>query len=486
MLFRHIRNITGDKDKFQKYVVFVNATGGQSRKDEMRKLVFEGFYVNGIKYVISERSASMVRQGMLSFVDESISEELNKRVSMDLDFSKKPVTISKYEAYRGLCLSSCHCLENWYPKIIVVPDYETIIPNQTIKYVYDKKINFKDRDTGKDREWIQKDIATKTTDIKINAFDGCGICHPSIMREFEKRIGTDERINSIVLRAPYIKGCVHEMNYEDFYKERNVKSIRDIWGKEYDVTPGSEPLIIITESMYKGYKYFNYTGTYKDWKKYWEIFRKYNNCIGVAKWNFTLDQEPLMTRVNYQVLQDLDLDFEDFKHLADDSIKWYEDIINNGPIYTYCFLGISEDSVDEPLNNYAAAIIRNPEMIKEQSVRDYLNNLLEKYRNEFKCGKLWINSTFKFLVPDMIALMEHIGGLKVNGCLARDEFYSFDRRGVMNGERLIERNPHICKSEHTILNAVDNDLTKKYCSHLVNCAMINIKSITPQRLNGAD
>jgi len=56
----------------------------------------------------------------------------------------------------------------------------------------------------------------------------------------------------------------------------------------------------------------------------------------------------------------------------------------------------------------------------------------------------------------------------------------------MMGERLIERNPHICKSEHTILRGVDNELTQKYCGHLVNVGMVNCKSITPQRLNGAD
>lgn len=487
MMFRLIRKISDDNDKFQRFVIFVDATGGQSKQTAMKKLLEHGFKVNKRKYVLSERSASMVRQNMLSFVESHIEPALNKHISMDLDFSGAPVTISKLLAYRGLCLSTCHCIEDWIPKMIVVNDYKATIPNQTIKYVYDKKINFKDKNTGEDREWIQKDIATKTTDISINAFDGCGICHPAVMREFERRIGTDDRINSLIFRAPYIKGCIHEMDYETFFKEHGVQKIKDIWGVEHDVSPGSEPMVIMTVSMYKGYSYFKNTGIYSDWEEYWRLFKKYKHCIGVTKWNFTLEQEPLVTRANYQILQDLDLPFEEFMHIADYSIEWYENVVEKNILYTYCFLGLMYDGEEpEVMNNYMAAIVRNPEMLEEPSIREYLNNLLDKYRNEFKCGKLWVDGTFKFLMPDMIALMEHIGGLQVNGCLESDEFYCFDRRGVMSGERLVERNPHICRSEHAVLKAVDNELTQKYCSHLVNCAMINIKSITPQRLNGAD
>ena len=65
----------------------------------------------------------------------------------------------------------------------------------------------------------------------------------------------------------------------------------------------------------------------------------------------------------------------------------------------------------------------------------------------------------------------------------------FDARcadGDYLGEYLIERNPHICRSEHTVLDAVVNKKIDRWCSHLSNVCMINIRSITPQRLNGAD
>ncbi len=485
MMFRQIRMISDDYDKFQKFVVFVDATGGQNKPNAVKHLIEHGFKINGKTFLFSERSASMVRQSMFSFVERHIEPELTKRISMELDFSNKPTVLSKYYAYRGLMLSSCHCLEDWYPKFVVVNDFYRIIPQQKIRYVYDKTMDFKDKNTGVEREWTQKAVAEKVQDVEINCFDGAGICHPSIMREFERRIGTDERMNSLILRAPYIKGCIHEIDYPTFFAERGVSSIKDIWGQTYDVTLNAEPLIIITVSMYKGLKYFKQDGTYKDWEHYWELFRKYHHCLGVAKWNFTFEQEPMITRCNYQLLQDLQLDFEDFKHLADTSVKWYENIVGGDINSTYSFLGLKADNCI-PLNHYVAAIARNPELLIENCVREYLHNLLEKYRDEMKCGRLWMDATFKFFSPDLIALMEHIGGLPVVGCLKAHEFYSLDRRGVIMGERLLERNPHITWSEHNPCIGVNNELTKKYLSHLQNVLCINSYDISCQRLNGAD
>lgn len=483
MLFRQIRLMTYETDKYNRFVVFVNCVGGQNKKPAMKRLIQHGFKIGKQEFVLSERSASMVRQGILSFVDKRLAKELDKRITMGITFDK--VVISKYSAYRGLMYSSCHCIEGWIPNIVVVPDCFLTIKDQHIKYVYDKKIDFKDRKTGKDREWVQKDIAETTRDIEINAFDGCGIAHPKIMEEIRRRIGSDTPITSAIIRIPYGKGVVHSVDYETFFAERSVRFITDIWGVQHDVSPGAEPLMILTEGQYKGYKYFNKTGTIADWEEYWYQFRKYNHCLGIAKWNFDADIEPLYTRGNYQILQDLDLPYEKFRSLANYSIDWFERITNGDPIYTYCFLGMQANS-HKALNDYCAAILKNPEMMNEDGVRNYIVNLLSKYRDDMKCGKIYLNASFKFLVPDLIMLMEHIGGLPLKGALEADEFFCFDRTGIMQGERMLERNPHICKSEHVILKATTNELLEKYCGHLTNTAIVNCKSITPQRLNGAD
>lgn len=481
MLFRQIRLITGNSDKRNDYIIFVNCKGGKTHQDAMAKIVVDGFWIGNKHYVNCERSASMVRTSILSFVDDSISEELLRRVTMDIHIDK--TVLSKWYAYRGLMLSSCHCLEGWQPRIIIVPDLYRTIPNQTIKYVYDKHIEYEKN--GKILPWVQKDIATGQRDIEINCFDGCGIHHPDITDQVRGMLDSKNDPTSILWRAPFIKGVTHEMDYETFFFERGVSSITDVWGVQHDVSPGAEPAIIMCESMYKGIKYFKQTGSYSDWEHYWDMFHKYNHCIGIAKWNFSLTEEPVYTRGNYQILQDLDLPFEEFAPLAKTSVEWVTQIVNGDAVALYVFLGLFADK-HNGLNSYMEALVKNRNMINEDSVRRYVVSLLNKTIDEMKCGKLYLKACFKFLAPDLIMLMEHIGGLHPVGCLASDEFFTFNQEGRFDGEYLIERNPHICRSEHVILNAVNNDLTKQYCSHLVNVCMVNCKSITPQRLNGAD
>lgn len=479
MLFRQIRLITGDSSKYNKWIVFIDIKGGKSYEDQITELVLNGIVINGRKFVICERSASMTRVGILSFIDASIAGQLDERVSMGLSIGK--TVLSKWYAYRGLMLSSCHCIENWYPKIVVVPDYFRTIPNQHIKYVYEKEVEFTDKD-GNNRVWKQKDIDDGYRNIEINAFDGCGIHHPSITKYVKEKLHASSSPTSILWRLPFIKGVTHEMDYTRFFQEREVTSITDIWGVRHDI---DEPMIIICESMYKGYKYFKQKGDYRDWDDYWRRFKEYNHCIGVAKYNFTAREEPVYTRGNYQIFQDLDLSYDRFALLAKDSVDWITKIIQGDLVYTMCFLGLYADSIN-PSNDYVRAILKNQEMLKESGVRFYLVSLLKKYINDMKCGKLYIKSCFKFLAPDLIMLMEHIGGLPPVGILEENQFFSIGRTGVLSGKYLIERNPHICKSEHTVLYATGNQTLMKYCSHLENVCMVNCRSITPQRLNGAD
>lgn len=483
MLFRQIRLITGDASKYNKYIVFVNCKGATRYKDEMVRIVQDGFIIHGRKFVNCERSASMVRTSILSFVDAEISEELTRRVVMDIQLDK--TVLSKWYAYRGLMLSSCHCIEDWYPRIIIVPDYEKVIPNQNIKYVYDKEVELKNKDTGEPFIWKSKDIATGIRDIKINVFDGCGIHHPDITDTVRGILNAKTDPTTILWRAPFIKGVTHEMDYVTFFAEHGITSIKDKWGVEHDVSPTAEPAIIMCESMYKGFKYFKNYGDVRDWQHYWDMFRKYNHCIGVTKWNFSLEEEPVYTRVNYQVLQDLDLSFDDFELLAKTSVEWINNIMSGDKTALNIFLGLTADTKTKP-NCYMEALLKNREMIKEVGVRQHVSSLLDKAINEMKCGKLYLKSCFKFLAPDLLMLMQHIGGLEPTGCLAADEFFTFNNAGQMNGEFLIERNPHICKSEHVVLRAVNNEMTDKYFSHLPNVCIVNGHSITPQRLNGAD
>lgn len=477
--FRLIRDITGVTTRFNPYVIFVDINYHKDIEEVISHIVFDGIRVRGVRFVLGERSASMVRQGVLSFVDEYIAPELNKRITMDLDIST--TVLSKWQAYRGLVLSSCHCIEGYCPKMIVVKDMKTVIPGQHVRYIVDEHMTFTN-DEGKEVEWTQKGIESGVNDVRINAFDGTGFMSHTVAKRIEEIIGSTTPITSCIFRMQFIKGCIHVIDYEKFFEERGVEYIQDIWGKWHSI---HEDMVILTESMYKGYSYFKKYGDSRDWDRYWEKFHQYNHCIGIAKANFTQDEETVYTRSNYQILQTLDLPYEKFRSLADVSVEWINKVMDEDEMYTKCFLGIMSGKCNA-LNPYVAAIAKNSAMLKETSVRRYLLSLVSKYLDEMKTGKLYIKSCFKFLAPDLIALLEHIGGLEVKGCLEEDEFWSNSKWCEYKGEYLITRNPHICKSENVILKAKSCEEIERWIGHLSNVCMINIKSLTPQRLNGAD
>ena len=478
-LFRLVRMVTKTSSRYNPFVIFIDCSGISDAADAIKHLVYEGVSLHGKKFVLCERSASMTRVGVVSMIDEGIAGEIDRRITMGLDI--KETVLSKYYAYRGLMFSSCHCLEGWKPKIIVVPDLILTIKDQHIKYIYDAESKFIDKD-GNERDWKQKDVAEKVTDVDINAFDGCGIIHPALVREVEELVGSKTRMSSMIVRAPYIKGLLNEIDYVKYFEQHGVEFIQDIWGKWHSA---KDIMVIMTESMYKGRGYFKRDGTSADWDRYWDAFDKYGHCIGIAKWNFTAEEEPMFTRANYQILQDLSMDYDIFRELATDSIEWADKIIEGDDLYSLCYLGLTADRCT-PVSPYAKAVLKNPVMLKEQSVRAYMISMIKKHLDEMKCGKLWLKACFKFFVPDQILMLQHIGGLELVGSLGADEFYTSDIDGAYHGEYLIERNPHICKSEHVLLNAVTTDEILEYCKHLANVCMVNCRSLTAQRLNGAD
>lgn len=481
-LFRQVRLVTGDQRKFNRYIVFVDCKGASDKLEGFVELLQYGFWVEGQHFVVGERSASMTRSGILSFIDAEITDEITKRVCMGI--SEIKTVLAKWYAYRGLMLSSCHCIEGWVPKIVVVPDFFKTIPAQHIRYVYDKSTSFVDKE-GNQRTGTQKDVAEDVRDVEINVFDGCGIHHPAITDRVQQLLESKTRPTSLLIRLPFIKGVTHEMDYIKFFQQRGVTEITDIWGEKYDVSPGAEPLMIVFESMYKGLKYFKQYGDIRDWQEYWKRFYQYQHCFGVAKWNFSKEEEPVFTRSNYQILQDLDLPYDEFAKLANYSVAWAEKVMGDDLAYTMCFLGMLAHR-HTPLNNYVAAVLKNPEMLKEFGVRRYMISLFQKYIDDMKCGKLYLRSCFKFLVPDLVMAMEVIGGLPPTGALKAGEFYSNNRFGDILGECGIERNPHICQSEHTILSGVTSTLLSETCGHLSNVCMVNCYEIVMQRLQGAD
>lgn len=476
-LFRHINLITQNDTDYVHNMIFVDCKGSKDRVEELTHIFKNGFHLNGVHFKLFGKSASMSRNGIVGFVSSDIHEELEKIAMMDLDI--KEIVISKFEAYKNLLLSSCFFIEEKLPYIVIINDYEKVIPNCHIKYVVEKEIDYEDKKTKEKKKFVMKDIEEGYKDVDIIPADGAGIHTPDMSELWSRSIGINHKPSVFMIRMPYVKGLSIEVDFKKFYKLKGIEYITDIWGKQHRV---EDIDCIWTKSLYKGYGYFKTHGDYRDWEIYLEKFYKYNHILGISKWNFTTEEEPIYTRINYQYLQTLSMDKDKMIELAEYSKNWVEKIVNGDYIYTYKLLGMAGNNVDAS-NKYMKAVSLHSDMLKDVKIRQYLLYLLEKYIDEFKMGKLWIKGCFKIAIPDIIMLMEYAGGLEPVGCLKYGEFYG---RELNSDEYLIDRNPHICSSEHTILKSVNNQNIKEYLGHLENVCMLNSCDITMKRLNGCD
>ena len=84
-----------------------------------KKIIKNGIKINGKKYVRISCSASQARVNTIIMVEESISDELYKRLVNGMH--SKKINPSKFNAYFGLSSSATKVVSN--PNVCVVPDH---------------------------------------------------------------------------------------------------------------------------------------------------------------------------------------------------------------------------------------------------------------------------------------------------------------------------------------------------------------------------
>ena len=91
-------------------------------------------------------------------------------------------------------------------------------------------------------------------DIELNCADGQGLIDP----EFAKLWAQDMDLSfvpcSFVARSCFIKGNLATFDFRDFAHSHGLSTIRDKWGKEYNI---DEIDVLLSESQFKTHKYYS-------------------------------------------------------------------------------------------------------------------------------------------------------------------------------------------------------------------------------------
>ena len=262
------------------------------------------------RYLAFERSGSMSRSAVLSFVRADIYEELSRRMTVGMTLGV--CQLSKLYAYNGLLFSSGTRIETdmlWDKDAIVVID------NPTAVYPDVDVITVEDRTGIGDVRSYER--VEKKSDVKVTLFDGEGVISPAFAKEVDRLYCGQHIHTSFQIRMPYIKGMVHEVDFHGLFREATVTKITDLWGVEH---PIERVHMILTKSQFKGCGWM--TENRLTFEEYLKRLRAYRHTLYITGVNRTDSEQ--FTDLNYQFLSTLALSGEQFRPV-DKPFDWMKE-----------------------------------------------------------------------------------------------------------------------------------------------------------------
>lgn len=374
--------------------------------ERLRMMIDNGIYITYYstdskqkvirRFVPFDKSQSMARASKITYIDEQYLYEINRRLTLDLDFGYQKISsvISKYLAYRGLYLSSGQRIdlkalyqsesEKEIPKIsdlatyfaesiIVIPDgsFRNDDTTDDPSYITGEEVS-SSRNPESNQENMKYYIHVNGTEkVAIDTmFDGEGIISPQFAQIIDSFLlpkkSENLKATSFQIRMPFIKGMLHQVDFHDFletytsYKNNGPYYITDCFQRKRDLKKAQ---IILTKSMFKASDWLN------DWVKYeeevskqqipgsmdpmlfyFEKFFTYDHALYISGTNLPYYNKDLIT-LNYQFINPLCFgksQAEDFQRLIQ-----YHNIFVKDP-YTY-LKRISNDTMD----NEEAVIVQD-------------------------------------------------------------------------------------------------------------------------------
>ena len=578
----------------------------ESKEDEENKKKKKA---ERIRYVKFEESASMSKKGCMTFIRKDIYDDMEKRITLELqeplyseNTSKNDIVpwqdgdngpiLAKWHAYKGLTMSSGWnvngLFERLYDKgkiqkkielnaksVVVVPDWGEIfeIPVKDIEEKEQKKrkkypdcwtnIPLNDEEHEVDyeikkmsemsEEYWKKYLKNKEEGKKkkewINYSDGEGFVSEEfgayleqLLRQVEKERVTG-CLSSFQIRLPFIKGMVHRVDFKKYFHENNIAKIKDRYGIMHDVDTTE---MILTESMFKAYKWLNIkfgnkaekdTGNIakkEAWQYYWDQIKEYNHSLYISEKNATRElvdknnKDHTYTNLNYQIIHTVGFSEAEIMELADRSFGYKKKYENNelenvdkldseqdidDDFYEEKDNGLEDNEERKTKSSHdwiQMAVKENPKFRETVWVKEELKDTSNRMIKEFQKGHLLIRGTTRYLSTDLFGLMQYIAsnlGYKENetdkveiehqATLREYQFYSPGCKNLDPKHNYgISRNPHIARNEHVVLKPLpveQKNKTKKELQHyeeyfgkLTGVLMVSPASLVAQRMGGAD
>lgn len=425
--------------------------------------------VHNIKYKRLCAGAGQLRRNTAIFVNTELYDSLETIMMCGLTKNKVgKINLAKFNAYFSLYTSSVNKVKT--PRICVVKDFEYTLKNQNVVWI--------EEDENGELSTREKEI-----DMEINAFDGSGMISPRMANIWKDELSLDYLPASFIIRGPWCKGLVSVFDFHRFAREVAHKdTITDYWGVEYNI---DDIDVILTTSQFKLYK------KYQNFQEYMYYFQKYKHQFGVTR--VTKKENNAMTTLNYQYIQTNNFTEQSIKELSNYTLDYLKKIMSGDKLFTLLLLlgkqdfGSSLEEIESNIDSsLAKAVMYNNSILNDSYVRTKINKMIEKKVKQTKIGKLYVEGSYDFTIPDLYAMAEHAFGLEPKGLLKAGECWN--KRWVDKGSPIVTlmRSPLVAPGENRKLNICFDEKCNDWFKYIYSGNIYNIWDTTIIAQSDAD
>ncbi|MDZ4993285.1 hypothetical protein GNF80_09950 [Clostridium perfringens] len=366
------------------------------------------------------------------------------------------------------------------PNMIIVPDVEYSV--------------FKDVTVFEGNELVNKD----NFEIKVTAFDGCGIMSPQITQRIARELKIDYIPSWVTVRSSKmaIKGLLTNVDFIRYFNDTYTHDtdcfkkigqdfyIKDVFNSWIKVDENS---IIINESMSKWSKFYNSMEEYNQLVS--EQYRNLLECLYITKIG-KVGAKPL-TKTSYQSLCATSLTKASLLRMTKSEMEFYNKVLEFDKVAVLELLGLeakisesNEEEIKLTTNKISSLLtIDFDNFISLGWIKKEIVKMVNRKIIELSTGKFLIAGNFKAMVSDPISFMNYCITRELKTNLKEKEFYV---RGEAGKEVATVRYPVASPFELTKEKFVANELLDKYCNYTDEMIVFNVAGCDALIKSGAD
>lgn len=404
-------NVNFDKHyKVEDEIKFIGDNGEVEVKKVMRKeldkekvrddLYINGFKLDGIEYVMFKRGGSKARTASAIFVKKLKFKELYSRCLLGLDFKENDLCdLTSKNAYISLIMSGIIGTVDFKKEEILIID--DVMGKEM-------KVRASVTERNKNGEIVVRDYE----DYKVinNMTDGQVLIDESKFEESDLLRG----YSVALLRNDFMKGAGFNTKMQAYFSENKIDKLYDLYRGWVDA---KSIKLIITPSSCKFLKFSNKFKSEKDCYIHW--WNSIDSTFGVVKTDH-VGNYGYSNRLSYQMINSLELNYDEIKKIAKDEIHYIKMLKNNWDgdseeyrknkskrdeisklknEMTYFMHHIGNNSLKESTGEMLSSLLSvNSDFRFSKKLKEYKKHQVTNYINDVKTGKVRIkNSIYSIL-----------------------------------------------------------------------------------------